>query len=121
MESNEILYKDFYIENSNRVNYSGKILLLNPRALKPEYRDMKNLYFYAQTGFGCDPEALGTKVFGVFIIDGEHSAFRRYDFLGVADLRYAPAEIIEVLKNDYMKVVGYHNDMLEQEAENNAD
>ena len=82
---------------------------------------MKNLYFYAQAGFGCDPEAIGTKVFGNFIIDGQRSMFRRYDFLGVADLRYAPAEIIEVLKKDYMRVVGSHDEMLEQEANKNAD
>lgn len=97
MESNEILYKEYYIENSNEWNYENKILLLNPRALKPEYRDMKNLYFYAQAGFGCNPEALGTKVFGYFIIDQEMCAFRRYDFLGVAIIERAPSEILEAL------------------------
>ena len=42
------------------------------------------------SGFGCDPDKLGTKVFGEFLKDGEETCFTRSDFLGVADESQIP-------------------------------
>ena len=68
------------IPDSHTENYSDRLLVLKPSSLKEDYRHEEFQYFFAESGFGCDPEKLGTKVFGRFLIDGEESAFRRYDF-----------------------------------------
>ena len=42
------------------------------------------------SGFGCEPDKLGTKVFGEFLKDAEETCFTRSDFLGVADESQLP-------------------------------
>ena len=79
-------------------NYEGKLLVLTPEALKEEYRFEEFQYFFAQSGFGCDPSKLGTKVFGRFLIDGEETAFRRGSFMGIADTEKLPDWAKEKLK-----------------------
>ena len=71
-------------------NYKGKLLILNPSALKDEYKSPDYQLFYAQSGFGCDPNSSGRKVFGSFLKDGERGNFYRADFLGVIDEKYLP-------------------------------
>ena len=78
-------------------NYTGRLLVLNPSCLKEEYRFEEFQYFFAQSGFGCDPSSLGTKVFGKFLIDGEKACFRRDEFLGIADPEKLPAWASEKL------------------------
>ena len=78
------------IPESYMENYEDKLLILKPSALKEEYRHEEFQYFYAETGFGCDPSKGGTKVFGRFLIDGEDAAFRRYNFYGIADENKLP-------------------------------
>ena len=72
-------------------NYTDRLLVLNPSCLKEEFRFEEFQYFLAQSGFGCDPSSLGTKVFGQFLIDGEKAYFRRDEFLGIADPEKLPA------------------------------
>lgn len=71
-------------------NYEGKLLVLRPEALKEEYRFEEFQYFLGQSGFGCDPSKLGTKVFGIFLIDGEETSFHRNAFMGVANEEKLP-------------------------------
>ena len=66
-------------------NYEKRLLVLRPDALKEEYQFEEYQYFFAESGFGCDPAKLGTKVFGQFLIDGDDAAFRRGSFFGIAD------------------------------------
>ncbi len=73
------------IPESYMKNYDNKLIVLNPTALKEEFRHEEFQYFYAKAGFGCDPSKLGTKIFGEFLYDGEKASFRRADFLGIAD------------------------------------
>lgn len=72
-------------QSAESQDYTGKLLILKPEILVDEYKNGDFQYFFARTGFGCDPESLGTKVFGEFLLDGEKTHFNRYDFLGVAD------------------------------------
>lgn len=44
----------------------------------------------AQCGNGCDPDAIGTKVFGFFLSDGEETNYRRANFIGVMDDKFIP-------------------------------
>lgn len=50
----------------------------NDRLSSPMYR-----VFHAEGGFGCDYDALGTKVFGVYPIDGSREYVRRGHVEGI--------------------------------------
>ena len=70
--------------------YTGKVLILRPDVLNDRYKHGDYQYFYAVSGFGCEPDKLGTKVFGEFLKDGEETCFTRSDFLGAADESQLP-------------------------------
>ena len=71
------------IEDSQNQDYTGKVLALNPLILKNQYQTPEDQLFLARDGFGCDPKAIGRKVFGTFLKDGENAQFQRSDFLGI--------------------------------------
>lgn len=69
-------------EKSGQMDYTGKILVLDPYVLKDEYKTSDNQLFLAETGFGCSPNSRGRKVFGRFLNDGEKTHYYREEFLG---------------------------------------
>lgn len=70
--------------------YEGKLLVIKPTSLIEEYRTSDFQLFYATAGFGCDPNKLGTKVFGFFLKDDDECSFDRSKFFGVIDEKYIP-------------------------------
>lgn len=78
------------IDDSYREDYTNKLLILQPEILNDQSRKPAFQYFYAENGFGCDPNSIGRKVFGTFIADGEKSHFSRSDFIGIADKEKLP-------------------------------
>lgn len=78
--------------------YEGKLLVLNPFALAEQYRSPEYQLFYASSGFGCDPNAVGTKVCGHFLFDDEYAEFRRARFYGVISEEHIPEWAQEKLK-----------------------
>ncbi len=76
--------------DENAKCYEGKVLVISPRVLKDEYKTPEDQLFYATGGFGCYPDKLGTKVFGFFLKDGEHTSWARNSFLGVINDEYLP-------------------------------
>lgn len=64
--------------------YENKYIIIRPDFFKDDYKEAKYQLFYAHSGFGCDPDKLGTKIFGVFCIDGEAASTSRPYVLGVA-------------------------------------
>lgn len=71
------------VEGSYREHFEGKILVLPISNFKQEYQRPEFQLFKAEAGFGCDPEKMGTAVFGKFLVDGEECRYRRNDFIGV--------------------------------------
>lgn len=69
-------------ERSGQLDYTDRILVLNPSVLKDECKTPQNQLFYATHGNGCRPDSLGTKVFGFHVSDGEKTYYRRTDFVG---------------------------------------
>ena len=65
------------------LDYTGKILVMNYDALKPEYRSRPYQLWLATGGFGCSPTARGRRVFATSLYDGEQSSFYRQDFTGI--------------------------------------
>ena len=73
------------LDKSSSMNYKDQLLIIKPECLNSEYCKAKYQYFYAETGFGCDPNSLGTKIYGKYLYDGEEGELRRSEFYGVAD------------------------------------
>lgn len=93
-------------EKENEIDYTGKVLVLNPSILKDEYKTPDDQLFLAKSGFGCSPNSRGRKVFGEFLKDGEQTHYYRSDFLGVIDDNHLPVWAREKL-----------NEMSEQEPQ----
>ena len=78
------------IHSSDQQDYTGKLLILRATSLKDEYRTPEYQLFLAESGFGCSPTALGTKVYGKFLFDGEEAKFYRMDFVGIIADEHIP-------------------------------
>lgn len=85
-----LLSSEECLKDSYKEDYTNKLLILRPEILNDQSRKPAFQYFYAENGFGCDPNSIGRKVFGTFIADGEKSHFSRGDFIGVADKEKLP-------------------------------
>jgi hypothetical protein len=84
------------VPGSDRADYEGAVLVLNPEVLKPQYRTAANQLWRAFGGFGCDPDNIGTKVFARCLSDGEETSWRRWDFLGIIRPELLPSSTEEV-------------------------
>lgn len=73
-----------------RMDFTGKIVAIRPDALIDEYKSADYQLFYASGGNGCRPDALGRKVFGRFVKDGEKACFYRSEIQGVVKLELLP-------------------------------
>lgn len=73
-----------------KMDLKGKIVAIRPDCLKDEYKSALDQLFYAEGGFGCDPNAIGRKVYGRFIKDGERAWFMRDEIQGVVKLDLLP-------------------------------
>jgi hypothetical protein len=65
-------------------NYEGKFVILRPDFLDTAYRTAEFQLFKAQSGFGCYPDKLGSKVYGYYVSDHDKGSTRREYILGVA-------------------------------------
>lgn len=101
------LTKDYCEQHTDPQNYKGKLLILKPQVLEPQFRQKEAQYFYAENGFGCDPNSLGTAVFGHFLANGQKARLSRSDFIGIADKTQLPiwaANRLKLLENPSMKI-----------------
>ena len=71
----------------------GKVIIIKPEVLSPEYRTINHQLYIAESGFGCSPNAMGTAVYCKNMYSGEKSRFERYDIAGVADTERLPESI----------------------------
>lgn len=61
---------------------AGKFVYLTPGRIAAGMSPA-NRVFYAKGGFGCEPDTLGTKVFGRFCVDGSEGYVRRSEVMGI--------------------------------------
>ena len=71
-------------------DFTGKVLVLLPEALREQYWGQKNQLWYARSGFGCEPHSSGRAVFATCLSDGETARWNREDFIGVLDDKFLP-------------------------------
>lgn len=79
-----------YDESTQALDYTGKVVVIRPSSLADEYKNPDYQLFYASGGNGCRPDALGTKVFGQYLKDGEKDCYVRGDILGAMKLELMP-------------------------------
>ena len=71
-------------------DYTGKVLVLSPEALREQYWSQENQLWYAHGGFGCSPHTIGRSVRCTCLGDGEMTRWNRHEFIGVLDEKYLP-------------------------------
>ena len=71
-------------------DYTGKVLVLSPEALREQYWGQENQLWYARSGFGCEPHSSGRAVFATCLSDGETARWNREDFIGVLNEKCLP-------------------------------
>lgn len=82
-------------ERSGQLDYTDRILVLNPSVLKDECKRPQDQLFYATHGNGCRPDSLGTKVFGFHVSDGEKTYYRRTEFVAALKEELIPEWVKE--------------------------
>ena len=79
-------------------DFTGKVLVLSPEALREQYWGQDYQLLYARSGFGCAPHSSGRAVFATCLSDGETARWNREDFIGVLDDKFLPDWAREKLK-----------------------
>lgn len=73
-------------------DYEGKTLVLPKAFFRPKFQ-VGDRRFYCTGGFGAKENAMGRKMFGVFLSDGEKATVQRGDVEGLAVNQVAEADI----------------------------
>jgi hypothetical protein len=69
---------------------NGRVAVIKPAALRPEYRNAAYQIVYVSGGFGAAANARGSAVYGYDVYSGNKSNWRRPDVLGILDPAKAP-------------------------------
>lgn len=87
----------------------GKILVINPNELRPEYRTDINQIIFCKGGNGANPYGHGTSIYGDYLATGKKTMFHRSDILGELKPEYYPkwaekriAVVNEFHENEYV-------------------
>ena len=79
-----------YDESREALDYTGKIVVINPRSLPDEEKTPDNQLYLASGGNGCRPLATSTTVFGRFLKNRKTEARLRCEIIGVLKLELLP-------------------------------
>ncbi|WP_416325909.1 hypothetical protein [[Eubacterium] hominis] len=61
----------------------GKLVVLKPDVLYPEFQNSTHQLYLAEGGFGCNPKSRGNAIFAENIYTGKRSRIERYELIGV--------------------------------------
>lgn len=76
--------------DSGDLDYKGKVLVMSPRALKEEFWTQKGQLWYAHSGNGCKPHAIGRSIQATCLSDGEQGRLLRREITGVLQDEFLP-------------------------------
>lgn len=85
-------------------SFIGKILVVKPDALRPEYRTDVNQLIFCKNGNGASPQGHGSSIYGDYLATGEKAHFYRTDILGELKPEHYPKwakNRIEIVKEFY--------------------
>jgi hypothetical protein len=78
------------VPNGLDESIEGKVIIIKPEVLAPEFRSAEHQLKICNGGFGASPNARGNAVFCTDLYSGKESRYERYDVLGVADIAKLP-------------------------------
>lgn len=81
----ETLGREHCRERGEKESLEGKLIILRPTSLAPEYRTADCQLGIALSGFGCNPGARGRAVYFEELYSGERCRWEIGDVLGIAD------------------------------------
>ena len=103
------------LPNSQGADLSGKIIVIKPEVLSPEYRRAERQLKICNDGFGALPKSRGSAVFCMDLYSGKESHFERYDVAGIIDPAKMPewavkkVALMEAIKEPgVFEYGGYH-------------
>jgi len=91
----------YCIPNSNNDDYEGKLIIIKPDRLAPEYRSAEHQLVFCTGGNGARVESLGTKVYVKELYSEKECYYRRDQIAGLADLSKIPSWAIDKLPEYY--------------------
>lgn len=77
-------------ERGEKESLKGKVIILKPESLTPEYRTADCQLVIATGGFGCEPNARGRAVYVKELYSGKEYRMNIGDVLGIADFNTLP-------------------------------
>ena len=83
--------------------FIGKIIVLKPEILSPEYRNEHYQIMRCTGGNGARADGLGTSVFCTELYTGENMKYRRASVLGILKEDCYPAWLTDILENEKVK------------------
>ena len=84
------LTSDDCVPDSQHADWEGKLIIIKPETLAPEYRVAEHQLCYCIGGFGSKAEARGNKVYVKELLSGDKCYYQRYNVAGVADTAKIP-------------------------------
>ncbi|GHU96535.1 hypothetical protein FACS1894208_11320 [Clostridia bacterium] len=75
----------YCLPDSNKEYFTGKLLVVEPGEIMPEYRYADFQLVQCTHGNGARPDAIGTSVFCKELYSGESVVYGRHQILGIAD------------------------------------
>ena len=93
-----VLTLESCVPDGLKEDLTGKLVILAPSRLAPEFRTSDFQLGFVVGGFGCAPDARGRKVFFKELLSGETSEWSAEDILGVANPEKLPAWAQKKLK-----------------------
>ena len=90
------------IPGSENADFEGKLIIIKPEILSPEYRSSQHQLALCTGGFGASANARGTAVFAEELYSGKKCGYRRHQIAGLADPSKLPEWAVDKL-TEYQK------------------
>jgi hypothetical protein len=91
------------IPKSQNADYEGKLIIIKPEMLAPEYRSAEHQLVLCTGGFGASAESSGRAVYVKELHSGKEWRYNRYQVAGLADLQKIPNWAIDKLLEYHKK------------------
>ena len=108
-----VLTKNDCVSINDGDSIAGKVIVLNPDVLRPEYRRQSHQLLLCTGGFGSQPNARGRTCFCINLLDGKDTSWWRQDVLGIMPEDKVPAWAKEILEKNRTKAM---DKQIEKEA-----
>lgn len=103
--------KEVYIFETADLDLTGKYVIMETNE-----EDVITNVFFCESGFGCKPDAIGTKIYGYFVADHEECYMPRHDVLRLAtdhEVKQAQERFMKDNPDIYVKQLKKPDDIIE--------